>query len=154
MAKYVGPNSAALSWNSVVIAQVRDISGPAIVEDAVDVTTRENSSRVYTAGLRDGGELTFDVIYDSALATHSTLLNALLNGSVGSAELQTVDIANLYDGFRFQAMVSAITPEMPLEDALGASITLRAVSQPKPIVYLVDHVGDYLVDESGAYLIE
>jgi hypothetical protein len=143
-----------LSWNSVVIAQVRDISGPAMVEDAVDVTTRENSSRVYTAGLRDGGELTFDVIYDSGLATHSTLLNALLNGSVGSAELQTVDVADLYDGFRFQAMVSAITPEMPLEDALGASITLRTVSQPKPIVYLVDHVGDYLVDESGAYLIE
>lgn len=154
MAKYVGPNSAALSWNSVVIAQVRDISGPAMVEDAVDVTTRENSNRVYTAGLRDGGELTFDVIYDPNLGTHSTLLNALLNGSVGAAELQTVDIANLYDGFRFQAMVSAITPEMPLEDALGASITLRAVSQPKPIVYLVDHVGDYLVDESGAYLIE
>ena len=154
MAKYVGPNSAALSWNSVVIAQVRDISGPAMVEDAVDVTTRENSNRVYTAGLRDGGELTFDVIYDPNLGTHSTLLDALLNGSVGAAELQTVDIANLYDGFRFQAMVSAITPEMPLEDALGASITLRAVSQPKPIVYLVDHVGDYLVDESGAYLIE
>lgn len=154
MAKYVGPNSAALSWNSVVIAQVRDISGPAMVEDAVDITTRENSSRVYTAGLRDGGELTFDVIYDPNLATHSTLLNALLNGSVGSAELQTVDVANLYDGFRFLAMVSAMTPEMPLEDALGASITLRAVSQPKPIVYLVDHVEDYLVDESGAYLIE
>lgn len=154
MAKYVGPSSAALAWNSVVIAQVRDISGPAMAEDAVDVTTRENNSRVYTAGLRDGGELTFDVIYDPDLATHTTLLNALLNGSVGWAELQTVDVANLYDGFRFQAMVSAITPEMPLEDALGASITLRAVSQPKPIVYLVDHVGDYLVDESGAYLIE
>jgi hypothetical protein len=154
MTKYVGPNSAALSWNSVVIAQVRDISGPAMVEDAVDITTRENSSRVYTAGLRDGGELTFDVIYDSALATHSTLLSFLLAGSVGVAELQTVDVANLYDGFRFLAMVSAMTPEMPLEDALGASITLRAVSQPVPIIYLVDEGGNYLVDENGTYLIK
>lgn len=154
MAKYVGPNSAALSWNSVVIAQVRDISGPAMVEDAVDVTTREDSSRVYTAGLRDGGELTFDVIYDSALATHSTLLSFLLAGSVGVAELQTVDVANLYDGFRFLAMVSAMTPEMPLEDALGASITLRAVSPPVPIIYLVDEDGNYLVDQIGTYLIE
>lgn len=154
MAKYVGPNSAALAWNSVVIAQVRDISGPAMVEDAVDVTTRENSSRVYTAGLRDGGELTFDVIYDSALATHSTLLSFLLAGSVGVAELQTVDVANLYDGFRFLAMVSAMTPEMPLEDALGASITLRAVSPPVPIIYLVDENNNYLVDQIGTYLIE
>lgn len=154
MTKYVGPSAAALSWNKSIIGQVRDISGPAMVEEAVDVTTRESSDREYKSGLRDGGELTFDVIYDPNLATHDTLLQFLLAGSVGVAELQTVDIANLYDGFRFLAMVSAMTPEMPLDGALGANITLRAVSQPVPIIYLVDESGNYLVDESGTYLIE
>jgi hypothetical protein len=154
MAKYVGPNSAALSWNSVVIAQVRDISGPAMVEDAVDVTTRENNDREYRAGLRDGSEITFDIIYDPALATHQTLQNAFLNGSVSIAELQTVDTANLYDGFRFLAMVSGMTPEMPLEDALSANITLRTVGPVAPIIYLADEDGNYLVDEVGTYLIE
>lgn len=154
MTKYVGPSAAALSWDSVVIGQVRDISGPAMVEEAVDVTTRESSDREYKPGLRDGGELTFDVIYDPDLATHNTLQNSLLNGTVGVAELQTADVANLYDGFRFLAMVSAMTPEMPLDGALGANITLRAVSQPVPIIYLVDEAGTYLVDEAGTYLVE
>jgi hypothetical protein len=153
MTKYVGPSSAALSFNSVVIGQVRDISGPGMVEDSVDVTTRENSDRVYIPGLRDGGELTFDVIYDPNLATHITLQSFLLAGSVGVAELQLADTANLYEGFRFLAMVSTMTPESPLEGALGASITLRSVSQPVPIIYLVDDLGNYLVDESGNYLI-
>jgi hypothetical protein len=153
MTKYVGPSSAALSFNSVVIGQVRDISGPGMVEDSVDVTTRENSDRVYIPGLRDGGELTFDVIYDPNLATHITLQSFLLAGSVGVAELQLADTANLYEGFRFLAMVSTMTLESPLEGALGASITLRSVSQPVPIIYLVDDLGNYLVDESGNYLI-
>lgn len=154
MTKYVGPSAAALSWDRVVIGQVRDISGPAMVEEAVDVTTRESSNREYKPGLRDGGELAFDVIYDPNLATHNTLQNSLLNGTVGVAELQTADVADLYDGFRFLAMVSAMTPEMPIDGALGANITLRAVSQPVPIIYLVDESETYLVDESGTYLIE
>lgn len=154
MAKYVGPNSAALAWNSTVIGQVRDISGPSMVEDAVDVTTRENNDRVYTAGLRDGGEVTFDVIYDPDLATHTTLRTALFNETIGSVELQLADIANIYDGFRFEAMVSAMSPEMPLEDALSASITLRTTGTVAPIIYLADEDGNYLVDEIGTYLVE
>ena len=55
------------------IAAVLDVDFPSVQTDAQDFASRDSSSkREYTGGLRDGGELTFDVLYDPDDATHDT----------------------------------------------------------------------------------
>ena len=114
----------------VDVAQVRDISGPSMTQDAVEVTARDTSKwRAFTPGLRDGGEVTFDLIYDPDLASHSAtntttgLVNFLLTGTTKTFRLVMAQSGGDY--FAFSGIVTAFTPESPLEDAMTASCTIK-----------------------------
>lgn len=134
MAKYTAyetvlqVNTASTTY--VAIAQVRDISGPSMTQDAVETTARDTSKwRTFTPGLRDGGEVTFDLIYDPDLATHSAtnttsgLVYFLLNGSAKNFRLVMSQSGGDY--FEFSGIVTAFTPETPLEDVMTASCTIK-----------------------------
>jgi predicted secreted protein len=134
MAKYTAYESAlqvnTVSTTYVEIAQVRDISGPSMSADAVEVTARDTSKwRTFTPGLRDGGEVTFDIIYDPDLTSHSAsntttgLVYFLLNGTTKTYRLVMSQAGGTY--FQFSAIVTAFSPETPLEDAMTASVTLK-----------------------------
>jgi predicted secreted protein len=134
MAKYTAYESALQVNTSgstyVEIAQVRDISGPSMSADAVEVTARDTSKwRTFTPGLRDGGEVTFDIIYDPNLTSHSAsntttgLVYFLLNGTTKTYRLVMSQAGGIY--FQFSAIVTAFSPETPLEDAMTASVTLK-----------------------------
>ena len=134
MAKYTAYETV-LSVNTtastyVDIGQVRDISGPSMTADAVEVTARDTSKwRAFTPGLRDGGEVTFDIIYDPDVTSHSAtntttgLVYFLLNGTAKTYRLVMAQSGG--DFFEFSAIVTAFTPESPLEDAMTASVTLK-----------------------------
>jgi predicted secreted protein len=94
------------------------------------VTARDtNKWRTFTPGLRDGGEVTFDIIYDPALTSHSAsntttgLVYFLLNGTTKTYRLVMSQAGGTY--FQFSAIVTAFSPETPLEDAMTASVTLK-----------------------------
>lgn len=134
MAKYTAYESVlrvnTTSTTYVDIAQVRDISGPSMSVDAVEVTARDTSKwRAFTPGLRDGGEVTFDLIYDPDLASHSAtnsttgLVHFLLNGTTKTYRLVMSQSGGDY--FEFSGIVTAFTPESPLEDAMTASCTIK-----------------------------
>lgn len=132
MAKYTAYESV-LRVNTgttvyVDVGQVRDISGPSMTQDAVEVTARDTSKwRTFTPGLRDGGEVTFDLIYDPNLTSHSAtdtttgLVYFLLNGVAKTFRLVMSDS----NYFSFSGIVTAFTPESPLEDAMTASCTIK-----------------------------
>lgn len=132
MAKYTAYESVLRvntgSTTFVDVGQVRDISGPSMTQDAVEVTARDtNKWRAFTPGLRDGGEVTFDLIYDPILSSHSAtdtttgLVYFLLNGSTKTFRLVMSDT----NYFSFSGIVTAFTPESPLEDAMTASCTIK-----------------------------
>lgn len=132
MAKYTAYESVlrvnTVSTTFVDVGQVRDISGPSMTQDAVEVTARDTSKwRAFTPGLRDGGEVTFDLIYDPDLASHSAtntttgLVNFLLTGTAKTFRLVMSDS----NYFSFSGIVTAFTPESPLEDAMTASCTIK-----------------------------
>lgn len=78
MAKYTGTGVAlAIEIASVytVVAQVRDIAGPNQSSDVIETTSRDNANlyKTYLAGLRDGGEVTFDLVYDPDIVTLSLI---------------------------------------------------------------------------------
>lgn len=132
MAKYTAYESVlrvnTVSTTFVDVGQVRDISGPSMTQAAVEVTARDTSKwRAFTPGLRDGGEVTFDLIYDPDLASHSAtntttgLVSFLLTGTAKTFRLVMSDS----NYFSFSGIVTAFTPESPLEDAMTASCTIK-----------------------------
>ena len=132
MAKYTAYESVlrvnTVSTTFVDVGQVRDISGPSMTQDAVEVTARDTHKwRAFTPGLRDGGEVTFDLIYDPDLPSHSAtntttgLVNFLLTGTAKTFRLIMSDT----NYFSFSGIVTAFTPESPLEDAMTASCTIK-----------------------------
>lgn len=154
MTTYVGFDTL-IRWNgNTIIGQVRDITGPGTQQAAVNVTTRESRNEEFIGGLRDGTELTFDIVYDPALATQTILTTALANQTTHLIELLMVTpTATLPDGWRFFALVTGFTHKSPLADAMTADVTLRVDRQVAEIEYLIDQAANNLVDELTNYLI-
>ena len=74
MARYYAGFPAYLQVDNggyTTVAAVRDIAGPAMALNAIDASSRDSADKVFVAGLVDGGEMTFDIIYDPDTATHA-----------------------------------------------------------------------------------
>ena len=113
------------------IAEVKDITGPGLEADTIEVTNHSSPGawREYIAGLLDAGEVTFDVNYLPGDATHdaTTGLQAnLLARSVDSYRL-TWPTA---DTVTFPAFVTGFETGAPVDDALSASVTLKVAGEP------------------------
>lgn len=117
------------SGSYVTIAQIRDVGGPKLKQDTVEVTHRDgNKWREFTGGLKDGGEVTFDVIYDPDQATHGAgaapgLVYMLQNGIVGDFQMVLPDSSPTTA--TFNALVTAFEPSAPMGDALTGDATLK-----------------------------
>ncbi len=144
---------ARLVRNGAEIAQVRDISGPGIKQDAIDVTTRDDGgSDQFLGGLRDGGLVQFDLIYDPGLAGHQSFQAAIASGAVDAMQLH-LTAGDRPEGSRFAARTTKFDPKAPLRDALAADVTYQLTGAPVPFFYLVDHAGNNLVASANTYLI-
>jgi len=67
MSNAISAFGTKISWNSHEIAEVISISGPGESADTLDVTSHNsaNQFREFIAGLRDGGEVSFEANYKS-----------------------------------------------------------------------------------------
>ncbi len=88
---------AKINWDSVDLDEVISISGPSGSVDALDVTSHDSSNefREYIAGLRDGGEVGFE-------------MNFVSTDTLGQIAMHT----------DFQAG-TAVTCQITLPDSLG-----------------------------------
>lgn len=108
------------------IAQIRDISGPSEALTAVDVSSRDNRQMKFKAGMVDSGEVTFDLVFDAALTAHSGgtggLRKFLRDGTEKNYQIGWADAAKTDT---FAALVTGFEPQMPMNDAQTASVTLK-----------------------------
>lgn len=118
----------------VTIAQLRDVGGPSLSQDTVETTNRDGSKwREFVGGLKNGGEVSFDVVYDPALATHAAgsapgLVHMLNNGVVG--DFQLTFPTSPATTCTFNALVTGFEPGAAMEDALTADVTLKITGAP------------------------
>lgn len=127
MAEYFGYD-VLLKIGAVIIGQVRDIEGPGLKMDTVEVTSRDSSKwRRRIAGLKDGGTVTFEIIYDPDLATHANSSGGvpylLLQGTSSAFSLVLPDSTPTTIGFT--AFVTSFKPKAPMEGALMADLELQ-----------------------------
>lgn len=68
---YIGYTNQPLNFARV--GGIRDVDGPSMSSDEVEVTTNDSPQqwKEFIAGLKDGGDISFDMIYDIADATQS-----------------------------------------------------------------------------------
>lgn len=131
MANYAGypaTLSSTVAGSFSAIAQVRDISGPSMSLDPIDVSSRDLVWKQYIAGMRDGGEVKFDCLYDSDRATHTAataggFIKDLIDGTVGNYKLVFSDVTPV--AATFSALVTKVEPKDPYNGAQTADVTFK-----------------------------
>ena len=139
MAEYFGYDVLLKIYNGstyTTVAQVRDLEGPGIKLETIDVSTRDTSKwRKRIAGMKDGGTVTFEIVYDPDLATHGAAIGSgtnvpyyLLEGT--SRLFQIVLPDSTPTTIAFTAFVTSFKPKAPMEGALLADIELQITGTP------------------------
>lgn len=135
MAKYAGYDSSLkvkATGTYTTIAQVRDVAGPSLKQDTTEVTDRGgNKWREFVGGLKDGGEVSLDVLFDPALPTHGPaaapgLVYLLQNGILADFQLVFAGGASC----TFFALVTGIDPKLPMAGAQTADAKLKISGAP------------------------
>ena len=133
MAKYAA-FGCALKKGGTEYAGVTNISGPGLSLDTVDVTSHDSTGaweEVVGTILRSG-EISLDLVYDPADATHKYAAGGLLYDLVSrtaiALTLEFSDTATTT--WSFNALVTGFEPGMPVDGFLGASATLKLTGQP------------------------
>ena len=112
-----------------LIAEVRSIDGPGLSADLIDVTNQSspNSFREKIQGLKDGGDVTFDINYLPADSTHDAttgLIDKYQNGTLQGYSLSFPDSPPVI--YTFTAFITNFSPSSDIESQLTASVTLTS----------------------------
>tara|TARA_Y100000310_G_C20199488_1_gene586189 strand:- start:121 stop:561 length:441 start_codon:yes stop_codon:yes gene_type:complete len=95
------------------------------IDDAAD------SGKTYIpAGLYEGGEISFDLLYDSNDTEAKAVLDNLQDGATDGAitwkiRTPSSEATNSYDEWTFDGFVTGFDVTLALEDAVKASVTIK-----------------------------
>lgn len=119
-------------WTEV--AQIVDLGGPSASADQIEVSHRGYQWRRYVAGMRDGGEVPFDVIFDPDDPSHDptitgSMYDLLSTGEVNSFRITFPGAGSDTTTATFDAFVSGFEVDSPMEDGIKANITLKITGE-------------------------
>lgn len=110
------------------IAELRDITPPALTRNPLEITTHNEDDDAYIVGIRRHGDLTMQMNFVPGNATHDEttgLQKAWLDGTCDIYRLTFPDgSAWLFSGY-----VTNIAPDAPVDDVLTAEVTIRPTGQ-------------------------
>jgi len=106
------------------IAELREITPPALTRNTIEMTTHNEDDDAYVVGIRRHGDLSFNVNFvpDNVTHDHSTGLQAAwFSGERNIYRLTYPDGTQwLFSGF-----VTNFAPSAPVDDRLSADVTIR-----------------------------
>lgn len=113
------------STSFTALAQIRDISGPSLAKGTAETTHRNSTGRwrTFVSTLRDGGEITFDLVFDPDDASHALMLTAFEENNGQNFRVTFPDATPAT--WTFLGEITAFEPSAPMEDALTASVTIK-----------------------------
>lgn len=108
------------------IANITSLTPPGISRETLDVTAHDSPDGYmeFLGGLKDPGEVSFDVRYDPSV--HDVLV-----GDFEAAEPIDYEVA-FPDGtvWAFPAILTGFESDAPYDDVLSASLTLKVSGKP------------------------
>jgi hypothetical protein len=131
MAEYVGYEGQIAVETSVGvysrISNVRDLNGPGLMSDPIDASHRGQLYKNYLPGRRDGGDMTFELVWDPGDSTHNNdqggLLNVIHEGRKVNFRVTFPDAASTT--CTFEGFVTRYEIKSPLDGFLGADVTVK-----------------------------
>ena len=125
MSNGVSAQGTTIKRNGTLIAELRDITPPALTRNPIDTTTHNDLEDSFVMGIRRKGELTAQINYlGGSEPTHGSASGLIKAWVDGSKDLYQIDFP---DGasWLFSGYVSNIAPSAPVDGALTASISIR-----------------------------
>jgi hypothetical protein len=121
----ISAHGTIIKRNGTPIAELKDITAPALTRKPIETTTHNSADDSYVVGIRRKGELTFNVNFlPSGEVTHGTVSGLLDAWATGSKDHYEIDFA---DGatWQFSGFVSNIAAKAPVDGAFEAAISIR-----------------------------
>ena len=124
----------ALKKGGTEYAQVTNISGPGLSVDTSDVTSHDSTGawEEHVATILRSGEISLDIVYDPAHATHKYAAGGLLYDMVQRTAIALTlvfpDAATTT--WTFNALVTGFEPSGEVGAELGATVKLKITGQP------------------------
>jgi len=124
-------NATTAGVVGVETAGVTNISGPGLSLDTEDVTCHDSTAawEEVVATILRSGEVTLDVVYDPAGATHDAT-TGLLYRLEGKLYTYFDLIFRSTNNWTFFGYVTGFEPTSPVDGALTASVTIKITGQP------------------------
>jgi len=117
------------------IAELRNVSGPSISADALDVTVHNTATpwRKFISGLLDGGEVSLDINFVPTNATHTAataggLVKTMTDRSELNYKIVFPDTGTTE--WIFPGIITAFEPSSDPADVLQASVTIKVSGPP------------------------
>ena len=124
---------AAVPGTYQTVAQIRNIGGPGLQQDALDVSFLDSvgAYRQFVGGFNDPGEIGIELMFDPTDATQD---DVGVDGLLSIYDLhEVVGFQVVWPDatiWRFQGLVTAYEPSAPVDDVLTAAITVKLSGQP------------------------
>lgn len=129
MSEAVATMGTVLTRNATPIAQIQDVSGPALSTDTDEITNHSSPGGVeeFIPTIKRTGEVTFPLVFNPADETHQTLVAAWAAKSLDAYTLRTPDGGY---GWDFDAYVTGVGQAYPFGGHLSCDVTLRPSGEP------------------------
>jgi predicted secreted protein len=114
------------------IAEIIELSGPAMSRDDIDVTSHQSSDgyREFIPGLRDGGEVTFTANYLPTNSTQDDSTGLLEGFNSDTTENFRLVLPNSLGYISFVGFLTAYEPDTPVEEQGQLSGTIKVTQKP------------------------
>lgn len=112
------------------IAEVKSISGPSLSLETIDATHMSSPSghREILPSFKNAGEVSFDVNFLPGVGTQASLFTDWTNRTLRNFQLAFPDGNSTV--WSFAAYVTNLSVNAPMDDVLGASVTLSISGPP------------------------
>lgn len=133
MAKY-DAFGIALKKGGTAYAQVTSIDGPGLSLDTEDVTSHDSTGgwEEVVATILRSGEITMNLVYDPAHATHKYAAGGLIYDLVQKTAIEFTlvfpDVGTTT--WTFDAFITGFLPTGPVAGALTATVKFKLTGQP------------------------
>jgi len=118
---------------NTTVAQVVSIDGPGYSLDTIDVTAHDSSTsnfREFIAGLRDAGEVSFELNFDPDGTTHKAASGGLIYILEEATEQDWVLTMPDTSTCSFTGFLTSFEPSFPHDDKITASGTIKITGKP------------------------
>lgn len=120
------PQGGSVSF--VDVAELRDLTPPALQRNTIDVTTHNETWDKKVAGIKRHGDLSAELNFEPSNATQDHLTGLQKSYDDGARDIWRVTYPN-GEKWLFSGYITGFEPDAPVDDRLGADLTVAVTGQ-------------------------